>query len=63
MAHAILERIHYDVCVPFSIASISKNIYYVIFVDDLSHKCWISFMQKKDHKFSKFVEFKSIFEK
>ena len=61
--HAILERIHFDVCGPFSIASTSKHMYYVIFVDDFSWNCWIYFMQKKDQTFSKFVELKALFEK
>jgi hypothetical protein len=38
-ASVILERIHTDVCGPFLVASIAKNKYYVIFVDDFSHKC------------------------
>jgi len=62
-AHAVLERIHSDVCGTFSIASTSKHRYYVIFVDDLSQKCWIYFMQKKGQTFSKFVEFKALVEK
>ena len=40
-ASVILERIHMDVCGPFSVASTTKHRYYVIFVDDFSHKCWI----------------------
>eukprot|EP00253_Pinus_taeda_P031801 PITA_31801 len=43
--------------------SIAKHMYYVIFVDDFSRKQWIYFMQNKDQKFSKFVEFKEIVEK
>ena len=35
----ILERVHTDVCGPFSIASTEKHNYYVIFVDDFSRKC------------------------
>ena len=46
-ATTILDRIYTDVCGPFSIASIAKHRYYVIFVDDFSRKCWIFFMQKK----------------
>ena len=56
---SILERVHSDVCVPFSTASIVKHKYYVIFVDGFSRKCWIYFIQKKDQTFSKFLEFKS----
>jgi hypothetical protein len=37
-ASMILERIHIDVCGPFSIASTSKDKYYAIFVDEFSRK-------------------------
>jgi hypothetical protein len=37
-ASVILERIHTDVCGPFSVASTAKHRYYVIFVDEFSHK-------------------------
>ena len=59
----ILERIYTDVCGPFSVASIEKHKYYVIFVDDYSRRCWIFFMQKKRKTFSKFCEFKALVEK
>jgi hypothetical protein len=62
-ALVILERIHTNVCGPFSVASTTKHRYYVIFVDDFSRKCWIFFMQKKDQTFSKFCEFKTLVEK
>ena len=38
-AQEILERVHLDVCGPFSIAYRAKHRYYVIFVDDFSCKC------------------------
>ena len=50
-------------CGPFSVASIEKNNYYVIFVDDLYRNFWIYFMQKKDKTFSNFLEFKALVEK
>ena len=56
-AGAILERVHSDVCGPFSRASTAKQRYYVIFIDDFSRRCWIYFMQKKDQTFLKFCEF------
>jgi transposase InsO family protein len=62
-ASVILERIHTDVCGPFSVSSTTKHKYYVIFVDEFSCKCWIFFMQKKDQTFSKFCEFKALVEK
>jgi len=43
-AEAIIEPIHLDVCGPFLTAATDKGMYYVIFVDDYSHKCWIFFM-------------------
>ena len=59
----ILERVHTDVCGPFSVASTAKHKYYVIFVDNFSRKCWIFFMQKKSETYSKFCEFKALVEK
>ena len=59
----ILERIHTDVCVPFSVASTEKHKYYVIFFDEYSRRYWIFFMQKKIKTFSKFCEFKALVEK
>ena len=38
-ASVILERVHTNVCGPFSVASTTKQKYYVIFVDDYSHRC------------------------
>jgi len=61
--NVVLERVNYDICGPFSIASTSRSKYYVIFIDDFSRKCWIFFMRKKDETFSKFVEFKALVEK
>jgi hypothetical protein len=43
-ASVILERIHTDMCGPFSVASTTKYRYYFIFVDYFSLKCWIFFM-------------------
>ena len=37
-ASVILKIIHTDMCGPFSVASIVKHRYYVIFVDDYSHR-------------------------
>jgi len=54
-AKSILERVHSDVCGPFSIVSTAKHMYYVIFVDDYSHKCWKFFMQRKDLTFTIFL--------
>ena len=62
-ATTILERIHTEVCRPFSVASTVNHRYYVIFFDDFSCKCWIFFMQKKSETYSNFCEFKALVEK
>ena len=61
-AHTVLERIHYDFCGPFSIASTARHKYFVIFIDEFSWNCWIFFIWNKDETFSKFVEFKTLVE-
>lgn len=58
-----MERVHSNVCGPFSTVSLDKHKYYVIFIDDFSLKCWIYFTKKKDEVYSKFVEFKALVEK
>ena len=63
LVQAILERVHSDVCGPFLTSSMSKHMYYVAFVDDFSHKCWILFMHTKYQTFSNFFEFKVLVEK
>ena len=62
-AHVVLERIHSNVCGPFSTTSISRHKYFVIFIDDFSQKCWMFLMRKKGETFCKFVEFKALVEK
>ena len=37
-------------------------LYYVIFIDDLSRKCWIYFLKLKSEAFAKFKEFKVLVE-
>lgn len=62
-ANAALERVHSDVCRPFSTTYTAIHKYFVIFIDNFSKKCWIFFMRKKDETFSKYVEFKALVEK
>ena len=57
-----LYLLHSYVCGPMSFASLSGNLYYVLFIDDLSHKAWIYFMKSKSETFSKFQEYKSLVE-
>jgi transposase InsO family protein len=55
--------VHYDVCGPMSSLSLSGCLYYVIFVNDYSRKCWIYFLKAKSDTFDKFKEYKAFIEK
>ena len=56
----ILELIHSDIYGPMSSPSLNGFLYYVIFIDDLSRKCWIYFLKLKSEAFAKFKEFKAL---
>jgi transposase InsO family protein len=43
--------------------SLSGCLYYVIFIDDYSRKCWIYFLKAKSDTFDKFKEYKAFIEK
>lgn len=47
-AKDILELIHFDLCGPMSIASLSGFWYYVTFIDDFSRTCWTYFLKSKE---------------
>jgi hypothetical protein len=61
-AQGILDLVHFDVCGPMSSPSLSGFLYYVIFIDDHSRKCWIYFLKAKNETFEKFKEFKAFIE-
>jgi hypothetical protein len=62
-AQDILVPVHSDVCGPMSSPSLSGCLYYVIFIDDYSRKCWIYFLKAKGDTFDKFKEYKAFIEK
>jgi hypothetical protein len=62
-AQGIIDMVHSDVCAPMSSPSLSGCLYYVIFIDDYSRKCWIYFLKAKSETFDKFKEYKSFIEK
>jgi hypothetical protein len=62
-AQGILDLVHSDVCGPMSSSSLSGCLYYVIFIDDYSRKCWIFFLKAKSGTFDKFKEYKAFIEK
>jgi hypothetical protein len=62
-ARGILDMFHLDVCGPMSSPSLSGCLYYVIFIDDYSRKCWIYFLKARSDTFDKFKEYKVFIEK
>jgi hypothetical protein len=61
-AKGTLDIIHSVLCGPMSSASLSRNVYYVSFIDDFSRKTWICFLKAKSEVFNKFKEFKVLVE-
>ena len=53
---------HSDLCGPMTAPSMNGCLYYIIFIDDCSHKTWICFMKTKDESFNKFQNFKNLVE-
>ncbi|PKU63353.1 Retrovirus-related Pol polyprotein from transposon TNT 1-94 [Dendrobium catenatum] len=51
------ELIHSDVWGPSSSASIHGHCYYVSFIDDHSHFCWVFPLNQKSEVIHKFIEF------
>jgi hypothetical protein len=62
-AQGILDLVHSDVCGPMSSPSLISCLYYVIFIDDYSRKCWIYFLKDESDTFDKFKEHKDFIEK
>ena len=44
------------------IASLSKNLYFLLFIDDFSRMTWVYFLKEKSQAFSVFKEFKALVE-
>jgi hypothetical protein len=40
-----LELIHSDICGPIEPASLGKNRYFLLFIDDYSRKTWVYFLK------------------
>ena len=53
---------HFDVCGPMYIVSLSGHEYYVSFIDDYSRKTWIYFLKGKGEVSDWFQEFKALVE-
>jgi hypothetical protein len=50
----MLDIIHLDVCGQMTMPSLGKYLYYLIFINDYSHKTWIYFLKAKNEVFNKF---------
>jgi hypothetical protein len=61
-AQGILDLVHFDVCGLMSTPSHGGCLYYVIFIDDYSRKCWIYFLKAKSDTFDKFKVYKAFIE-
>jgi len=60
-----LELIHSDLCGPFPIRSISKSVYFIIFIDDATGMTWVYFLKSKasEEVLQIFQQFKAFVEK
>ena len=47
-----LELLHSDICGPMSTASLSNNVYFALFIDDLSRMTWVYFLKTKSQVLS-----------
>ncbi|RVW12561.1 Retrovirus-related Pol polyprotein from transposon TNT 1-94 [Vitis vinifera] len=57
-----LELVHSDICGPMSTASLSNNVYFALFIDDLSRMTWVYFLKTKLQVLSVFKSFKKMVE-
>jgi len=51
----ILKLVHFDICYPFPLRSLTRSFYFMTFVDDFSCKIWVYFVRQKNEAFSKFL--------
>ena len=62
-ASRVLQLVHVDVCGLMNTSSISRNMYFLLFVDDFSRKMWVYFLKQKSDAFPVFQQFKALVEK
>ncbi|KAI4353269.1 hypothetical protein L6164_002232 [Bauhinia variegata] len=54
-----LQLVHADICGPIKPSSHGKSNYFLLFIDDFSHKTWVYFLTRKDEAFGVFQKFKA----
>ncbi|KAK3041022.1 hypothetical protein RJ639_026734 [Escallonia herrerae] len=60
---APLELIQTDLCGPIDLASLGKNIYFLLFIDGYNRQTWVYFLKQKSEVFPTFKRFKALVEK
>ncbi|GAU22946.1 hypothetical protein TSUD_326740 [Trifolium subterraneum] len=61
-ASAKLELVHSDICGPITPESNGKKRYFITFINDLTRKTWVYFLNEKSEAFSVFQKFKVMIE-
>ncbi|RVW71560.1 Retrovirus-related Pol polyprotein from transposon TNT 1-94 [Vitis vinifera] len=57
-----MELVHSDICGPMSIASLSNNVYFALFIDDFSRMTWVYFLKTKSQVLFVYKSFKKMVE-
>ena len=55
----VLEMIHTDICGPFTLPSIGGYRYFITFIDDFSHYCYVKLIREKSDSLEVFKAFKT----
>ena len=58
----VLQLVYSDICGPINPTSNGGKRYFITFIDDLSRKTWVYFLQEKSKAFSTFQNFKALVE-
>ncbi|KAL4281033.1 hypothetical protein GQ457_03G022420 [Hibiscus cannabinus] len=56
-ANMKLELVHSDLCGPMKTSSMNANMYFVLFIDDLTRMCWVYFLKSKLNVSDEFNDF------
>ena len=57
-----LELVHTDLCGPTRTKSLQGESYFMLFIDDFTRMCWVTFLKEKSEAFQKFKAFKILVE-
>jgi transposase InsO family protein len=61
-AKAPLEIVHTDLCGPMQTPSLTRCVYFMTFINDLSRKTWLYFLKQKSETFEAFKRLKYMVE-